>query len=213
MLYIDNVSLIYQDGNRQKKVLSNISLNVNENEFISLLGPSGSGKSSLLYILSLLKMPTSGNVYFLGKKVTNYKDVVRLRYENFGFVFQRHYLIPYLSVLENVCVAKYDSAIKKEAEEILDQLGIINLAQKKVFCLSGGEQQRVAIARALVKKPRIIFADEPTASLDHKHATDVMEILNKMKEQSTVICATHDMSILPKNTRQIYIKNDGIEEC
>lgn len=212
MLSTKNINLEYDDGRNRRTILSDISLNINNGEFVSLLGPSGSGKSSLLYIISLLKPPTSGGVYLDDVLISDEKDKSKIRYNNFGFVFQHHFLIPHLTVLENVCSASYDLNLEKQAKELLERLGLKDLMKQKPYRLSGGERQRVAIARSIIKRPKVLFADEPTASLDHNTAQEIMKIFLELKGNTTIICATHDYAILPKITRKLIIEEGKIME-
>lgn len=214
MLEIENLFLTYKDGNENREVLKNVSYKFGDGIFYTLLGPSGSGKSSLIYILSLLRKATSGSIILEGNKISAKSDMYKIRYENFGFIFQQHFLIPYLSVLENVCMASYNpKKIKDDAIEILKDLGLEEHMNKKPYQLSGGQKQRVSIARALVKKPKYIFADEPTASLDHKTAIKVMKLLEKACANSTVICTTHDTTIVPPKSTRLYLSDGKVIEC
>lgn len=213
MLEAKNIGLIYRDGCEDREILKKINVRFENKNFYALLGPSGSGKSSLIYILSLLRAPTSGSIVLDGNIINNKKDNYSTRYENFGFIFQQHFLISHLNVLENVCYANYNSKIiKEEAIDILDELGLSDHIKKKPFQLSGGQRQRVAIARALVKKPKYIFADEPTASLDHDTAVNVMNIMQRYSNSATIICATHDISVLPEGTKTYYLSNGRIKK-
>lgn len=212
MLSVKNINLEYIDGRSKRTIFSDVSFDVHSGEFVSLLGPSGSGKSSLLYIVSLLKTPTSGDIYLDDMLISKMKNKDEIRYENFGFVFQHHFLIPHLTVLENVCMASYEGAVEKQARDLLERLGLKDLMKQKPYKLSGGERQRVAIARAIVKKPRILFADEPTASLDHDTAQEIMNIFSELQENTTIVCATHDYDILPKSARILRIKDRQVEE-
>ena len=160
MLGVKNIDLEYIDGRTKRTIFSDVSFDIQSGEFVSLLGPSGSGKSSLLYIVSLLKTPTAGEIYLDDVLISGAKNKNEIRYENFGFVFQHHFLIPHLTVLENVCTASYEKNVEKQAKDLLERLGLKDLINQKPYKLSGGERQRVAIARAVVKKPRILFADE-----------------------------------------------------
>lgn len=213
MLEAKNISLSYKDGNNETiDVLKDVSIQFENGEFVALLGPSGSGKSSLIYLLSLLKKPTSGCIFLDGQEISSKKDNYKIRYDNFGFIFQQHFLISHLNVLENVCYASYHpKTIKDDAISILNDLGLGDHLLKKPYQLSGGQRQRVAIARALVKKPRYIFADEPTASLDHNTAVTVMNLLEYYCKQSTIICATHDISVLPANCRRVHLLNGNVK--
>lgn len=209
MLKAKNITLNYLDGTSSRTILSDLSFEIGAGESTFILGPSGSGKSSLLYILALLKKPTSGSIYFNDEELCfKNENTVKVRYDNFGFVFQNHFLIQHLNVLENVCMASYKGNIENKAKELLEELGLGDKLYQKPFKLSGGEKQRVAIARALVKSPKILFADEPTASLDHQNAMMIMDIFEKIKKDTTIICATHDIEVIPKNVRKLIL-HDG----
>jgi len=195
------LNLIYdQDKDVQTYALKNISLTIKENKFIGILGPSGSGKSSLLYLLSGLKLPTSGSISYHEQELTKLSDQQRakLRKDKFSFIFQEHFLIDYLTVLDNVLVPVNDdsSSYKDQALELLAELGIKKIADKKPHQLAGGQRQKVAIARALISEPEVLFADELTANLDHDNAWDVIELLNNYLADSTLIVVTHDPTIL-----------------
>ena len=200
MIECKNLTLIYKDGHKENLVLDGVNLQVQNNETIILLGPSGSGKSSLIYLLSGLKKPTSGQIIYDGVDIEkfNKKQFSDLRRQKFGYIFQQHFLIPYLTVMENVLVGapKMGKACRNKAEFLLHELGIDQYIDKSIFELSGGERQRVAIARALISEPEVIFADEPTASLDHNTAVEILKLIKKYKESTTLIIATHDTSIL-----------------
>ena len=212
MLRVKNIDLEYIDGRTKRTIFSNVSFDIHSGEFVSLLGPSGSGKSSLLYIVSLLKTPTAGEIYLDDVMISEAKNKNEIRYENFGFVFQHHFLIPHLTVLENVFTASYEKNVEKQAKDLLERLGLKDLINQKPYKLSGGERQRVAIARAVVKKPRILFADEPTASLDHHTAQEIMKIFSELQENTTIVCATHDYGILPQTARILRIKDGKVVE-
>lgn len=216
MIGCKNLCLSYKDGGKENLVLSDVSLKINKGENVVLLGPSGSGKSSLVYLLSGLRKPTAGQVYYEGMQLGNMNDkqLSDLRKNSFGFVFQMHFLIPYLKVIENVMVGapEHNDKFKQKARQVLTELGIGQYENKRMYQLSGGERQRVAIARALVGEPDVIFADEPTASLDHTNAKEIMKILKAYKENSTLVMATHDTSILGGDERIIRIENKNVKE-
>lgn len=212
MLKANNVSLVYPDGDKEKVVLDKINFQVNDGDCVVLVGPSGSGKSSMIYLLSALKKPTKGEIIFDGNIISDKKDTSSERYEYFGFIFQQHFLIPYLNVLENVTISFKGNDSKEKSIEILNKLGLGEHLNKKPHQLSGGQRQRVAIARALVKKPRVLFADEPTASLDHATALEVMSLIREMKDTTTLIMATHDNSLLCPTDRIIHVNNQTLEE-
>lgn len=211
MLETKNLSLVYNDAGKERKIIDNVDLVVNQGDVVVVLGPSGSGKSSLIYLLSCLKKPSEGEILLNGMSLSKSKDSSKIRYEKFGFIFQQHFLIPYLTTLENVMVAQKEE-LKNEAVSILEKLGLGQHLKKKPYQLSGGQRQRVAIARAMVKKPSIVFADEPTAALDRETANIVMELLRNTDTNITLIMATHDISLLKHSDRVFKINNGHLTE-
>ncbi|MCG3678052.1 ABC transporter ATP-binding protein [Aliarcobacter butzleri] len=188
--------------------LENINLQINKGEFICLVGESGSGKSTLLSLLSTLLKQTSGQLFFEGKNYKDIEDIDSFRRTNIGFIFQFHYLINYLTVKENIKLAK-EKATYEEIYNLLKILKIENLIDKYPNEISGGQKQRVAIARALINKPKVIIADEPTGNLDSKNSLNVFEIFKKLSEGgTTIIVATHDKD-LAKFANKIYEVKDG----
>lgn len=214
MIITENLKLVYPDGIKTKTIFEGLNLTINDGDRVALIGPSGSGKSSLIYLLSLLKMPTAGKIYFDGKTCENTADRINMRYDSFGFIFQQHFLLGYLTVLENVAIAvkNADSKVYDRAREILSSLGLGEHTHKKPYQLSGGERQRVAIARALIKNPSVIFADEPTASLDHDTGAAVMDMLKKAAAGKILITATHDIGLLDGGERVLRVANGSINE-
>ncbi|MCT7603322.1 ABC transporter ATP-binding protein [Aliarcobacter butzleri] len=188
--------------------LENINLQINKGEFICLVGESGSGKSTLLSLLSTLLKQTSGRLFFEGKNYKDIEDIDSFRRTNIGFIFQFHYLINYLTVKENIKLAK-EKATHEEIYNLLKILKIENLLDKYPNEISGGQKQRVAIARALINRPKVIIADEPTGNLDSKNSLNVFEIFKKLSESGiTIIVATHDKD-LAKFANKIYEVKDG----
>ncbi|MCT7620731.1 ABC transporter ATP-binding protein [Aliarcobacter butzleri] len=188
--------------------LENINLQINKGEFICLVGESGSGKSTLLSLLSTLLKQTSGRLFFEGKNYKDIEDIDSFRRTNIGFIFQFHYLINYLTVKENIKLAK-EKATHEEIYNLLKILKIENLIDKYPNEISGGQKQRVAIARALINRPKVIIADEPTGNLDSKNSLNVFEIFKKLSEsRTTIIVATHDKD-LAKFANKIYEVKDG----
>ncbi len=214
MLEGNNLSLIYKDGGNNYTVFEDVNLQINEGEKVILMGPSGSGKSSLVYLLSGLRLPSKGNVLYNDIDLTGLVDNKRaeIRKKEFGFIFQMHFLIHYMNVLENVIVGVNDKNLSKDkhrksVKELLDNLEIGDCIDKKIYELSGGQRQRVAIARSLIKKPTVIFADEPTSALDHKNAIDVYNIIKNYDKNLTLVMATHDTSILQGDERIVNIND------
>lgn len=220
MIKLDNVNLVYDiDKEVQTYALKNINLTIEDNRMVGIMGPSGSGKSSLLYLMAGLKKATSGKICYNNTEiiVSKKSNCGELRLKEFGFIFQRHFLIEYMTVLQNVLtpINSYSKEDINKALGLLEELKIAHLAKKKPSQLSGGQRQRVAIARALINDPKVIFADELTASLDHKSAKEVMKVLSKYKSKSLIIVVTHDPSILDEADEIINILDGeitGVEE-
>ncbi|SFV74828.1 ABC-TYPE TRANSPORTER, ATPASE COMPONENT [hydrothermal vent metagenome] len=201
MIELKNINKIYTLGkNNQVVALKNINLKIEKGKLVVLRGSSGSGKSTILSLISALHKPTSGEVVVDGKKISKLPDDFASMYRrnNIGIVFQKYNLIPSLSVKENILLPlvplNLDKKIVEEKlQKVMEQFQIIHKQDMIVKNLSGGEQQRVAIARANVNNPKIIIADEPTANLDKKLSLDFINILKEMKQDDkTIIVATHD---------------------
>ncbi|MCX7747845.1 MAG: ABC transporter ATP-binding protein [Clostridia bacterium] len=212
-----NVSLIYDEAKEEKTfALKNINLALDKNRFIGILGPSGSGKSSLLYALAGLKNPTSGYIKYNGKDLHGLPQTEKaaMRKKDFGFIFQRNFLIEYLNVLDNVLISINDNSgfYINKAIELLDKFDIKNLAHKFPYALSGGQRQKVSIARALLHNPKVIFADELTSALDQYSALSVMQLLNEYKKNALILVVTHDSSILENADEIIYMRDGAINK-
>ena len=227
LIELKNIRKVYRQGDLEVEVLKGIDLTVEKGEFVSIVGPSGSGKSTLMYILGCLDRPTSGEYYLDGKDVLKLPDeeVSKLRAEYIGFVFQAFYLIPYLTVLDNVLLpVSYlpkeerkrrfsDKSPKEKAVEFLTRLGLSERLNFKPEELSGGQKQRTAIARALINSPEIILADEPTGQLDTESSKEVMKIFKELhSEGKTVIVVTHDLEIAKHAQRIVKIRDGRIVE-
>jgi len=207
MIKVDNISHFY--GSEQ--VLHDVSFEIKKGEFVFLSGDSGSGKSTLLSVLSTLLKPTSGKFLLDALHVEDITNIDKFRQENVGFVFQFHYLINYLNVRENIALAALDLK-KQNIDKILEDLGILDLALRYPNEISGGQRQRVAMARALVNEPKIIFADEPTGSLDSKNSIIVYELLVKaVKNGTTVVLASHDMQVQNYATKTIRLVDGKLQ--
>lgn len=213
MIRAKDASLVYVDHGRDVHACRSIEVEIRDGEFVGILGPSGSGKSSLLYLLSGLKMPTSGEVMYRGESMASMPDEKRakLRLSEFGFVFQQPYLLGYLSALENVLLGDGPNGELEEAHALLKALGIAEKAHRRPYELSGGEKQRVCVARALMGSPRAVFADEPTASLDHTNGVQVVELLNAHRGSGALVMVTHDESMLEGADRVLRIAEGRIE--
>jgi lipoprotein-releasing system ATP-binding protein len=196
-------------------LVQDVTMSAGEREFIAITGPSGSGKSSLLYLIGLLDRPTSGTLRIAGQDTSSLDDnaLARLRLEMLGFVFQFHFLLPEFSVLENVKLpmrkaARLSSAeMRDRAAGLLEELGLAGHLDKRPDQLSGGQRQRVAVARALANDPHVVLADEPTGSLDSKSSEQVFQILRDLvhRRGKTVIAVTHDMDIAARADRRIHL--------
>lgn len=199
-----------------EQILKGIDLEIYEGEFISIIGASGSGKSSLLYILGLLDKPTEGEVFFEDEKIdySNDKRLSYLRNSKIGFVFQFHYLVQELSLLDNVILPAIKKGVPvKEAREramvLLERLGLKGKENRKPYEISGGEMQRTAIARALINQPKVLLADEPTGNLDSTNTQKVMDIFKEInKSQTTIVMVTHEID-LARQTKRIVELRDG----
>lgn len=215
LIEVNDVSKSFSDGTKEIQALKSTSFSVAAGEFVALIGPSGSGKSTLLTIIGGLQQPDTGKVLIQGKKFSEVDDKERtqLRFEELGFVLQASNLIPFLTVKDQLrLVDKINKkpADQKVVDDLLDQLGIKELANKYPGDLSGGEKQRVAIARALYHNPSVILADEPTASLDSERAFEVVEILaeSTKRNQKATIMVTHDERLV-SYCDKVYRMVDG----
>ncbi|HEV3028047.1 MAG TPA: ABC transporter ATP-binding protein [Planctomycetota bacterium] len=205
MLCGRDLRLVYKDAAQEVRAVDGVSVEIREGEFVGLLGPSGSGKSSLLYLLAGLKRPTSGEAAFAGRSYAALgRDALAgLRRENFGFVFQNHFLINHLTALENIRTSGAG-----DDGRLLEDLHAGHCRDKFPWQMSAGEKQRVAIARAVVHRPKVVFADEPTASLDRPNADLVVECLRRVTQRGTLFVVTHDEAIL-KGASRILRMNAG----
>ena len=214
MLQGENLTLTYQDGDKTMDAVNDVSIAIQDYQFIGILGPSGSGKSSLLYLLSGLRKPSGGEIYLDDRAYGRMSDRERvaLRRSEFGFVFQQHFLINYLTALENVMVAApaQDKAHAAQARALLTDLGMGDKLHRFPYELSGGERQRTAVARAMIHRPRIIFADEPTGLLDRHNGLQVMALLRGYRKQGSLIAVTHNPEILAEADLVITLRDGRI---
>lgn len=202
MIKLENLSRVYTTEDVQTSALADISLDIDQGEFVSIMGPSGCGKSTLLNLIGMLDSPTDGHYYFMGEDISSLKEaqLSQIRKRNVGFIFQNFNLIDELSVADNIEMALLYHGIsrqerKQKVLEVMDKVGIAHRAKHKPGQLSGGQQQRVAVARAVVGNQSIILADEPTGNLDSAHGQEVMEILQGLNDEgATIIMVTHSPS-------------------
>lgn len=214
MLEIKNISKVYGEGPAKVVALNNVSLLVNEGDFMAIMGPSGSGKSTLLNIIGGLDHLSSGEVLLDGERIDNLDEnaLVDIRRGKIAYVFQQYHLIPSLTALENVllpltfCEADHRD---QKALDILKRVGLERRAEHKPSQLSGGEQQRVAIARALVNDPSLILADEPTGNMDRKTGNEILALFNELnREGRSIVMVTHDPDIAGQ-AKALVLLQDG----
>ena len=215
VLRTQNLRKIFTSGSQQIAPLNGINLLVQRGEMVSIMGVSGTGKSTLLHILAALDTPTSGEVYFDRKPLQSFSEAELARYRNrsVGFVWQRHHLMPDFTAAENVAMPLLVQGTKpslayEKASEWLGEVGLAARAKQRAGELSGGEQQRVAIARALVSEPAVLLADEPTGDLDERNAEAIFELMHSLHESHrlTSIIATHNISLARRTTRILILQ-------
>lgn len=217
LIELKGINKTYKNGDQELRVLKDIDLEVEEGEFVAIMGPSGSGKSTLMNVIGLLDRPTSGEYFLEGQEVGNLseKKLARVRNEQIGFVFQQFFLLSKLNAFQNVelplIYAGVHPAKRKElAEQYLENVELHSRMHHLPSELSGGQKQRVAIARALVNQPAIVLADEPTGALDTKTGEQIMDLLTKLNQEGkTIIMVTHEPEIAAFAHRRIVIR-DGV---
>lgn len=200
-------------------VLRNVNFEMEQGEFVSIMGPSGSGKSTLLYTVSGMEAMTSGTVVIGGKDISKLdkKEMPRFRLMEMGFIFQKMYMLKKLCVLDNILLPGYQSgadraSVRKKAEELMRRQDIIDIAEREISEISGGQLQRACICRALINSPKIIFADEPTGALNSKAAGDVMRELSAANAEGTsVLMVTHSVRVAAQSDRVIYLVDGDIQ--
>lgn len=210
----------YLSGNNEVRVINNINLELFEGEFTVIMGSSGSGKSTLLYLISGLEPPTSGEIWMEDKPIHTIDERVMtlLRREYIGFVFQDFNLVPNLTFLENILIPAYlvkqdRSLLKKKATDLMDKMGILDLANRLPSEVSGGEQQRCSMARAVINNPKVVMADEPTGNLNSSSSQAVLDILTELHENGqSIIMVTHDIKSACRGNRIIFIKDGQVED-
>ena len=218
---VENLVKHFGKGDSLVRVLEGASFSMNKGELVALVAPSGAGKTTLLMMIGCVEYPTSGAIWLGDEKVYDNKwltkETRKIRREKIGFIFQAHYLIPFLNILENVTLVPQANGVsedesKKIAMELLKYFEIDDKAYSMPSALSGGQNQRAAIARALANKPQIILADEPTAALDSKRSVDVVKMLKKIavEQNVAVIMVTHDEAMLPLCDRILKIEDKKV---
>ena len=213
MIKIKGIYKTYGEKDNKVEVLKGIDLNINDGDFVVILGPSGSGKSTLLNIVSGLEKPDSGSVSYDDKLITkmNDKELTDFRKNNIGFIFQQYYLLQNLNVDKNVRMGA-DLISNKDYKDIIKAVGLENKLDKYPYELSGGEQQRVSIARALAKKSKVLFLDEPTGALDEKTGRSILDYITKLQkeEKFTIVMITHNENIAEMANTIIKINSGKI---
>ena len=222
ILRASNMTKIYGLGTKQAfTALNKISLQMNEGDFICVMGPCGSGKSTFINNLSTVDFPTTGTVYINQREVKTMgeNEIGHFRYENLGFIFQEFNLLDALTLYENIAIpltlAKMPRALQKErVHNVAEKLNILDLLNKYPNECSGGQRQRAAIARALVSQPKLIVADEPTGNLDSKNSYELMQLFKQLhqKEGVSILMVSHDPMVASYSNRFIYIKDGQIEQ-
>jgi len=220
IIFVENLHKTYGHGPSATHALKGIDLTVETGEFVAIMGRSGSGKSTLLHILGLLDMPTSGGVLIEQKNVLKLteREKAKFRLEKLGYVFQEYSLLPEMTILENVyvpavCLSR-ENDYRKRASELLEIVGLGERLKHYPNQVSGGEQQRASIARALINQPKILFADEPTASLDITSASVVLELFKKLNKEmgQTIVMVTHEPDDEKYVDRVVWLK-DGLVDA
>ncbi|PJO42006.1 ABC transporter ATP-binding protein [Lysinibacillus xylanilyticus] len=221
MIKVRNLKKEFIQGQERTQVLKGFDLNVEEGEFVAVMGPSGSGKSTLLQLLGGLDVPTEGDIVINQSNLSNMTEKERtiFRRKNIGFIFQNYQLLPTLSVEENIAFPLHaDGSLTKKKNqiitELLDSVGLGGLGRKRANLLSGGQQQRVAIARALVNNPSVLLADEPTGNLDRGKAEEILGLISRFNRENnqTIIMVTHDIFAAGFADRIILFKDGVIDQ-
>lgn len=217
LLTAKGIKKSFYNDSLETAVLKDVDLELQEGEFVSIMGKSGSGKSTLLNILSTLDKADSGEIKLQGQDISQLEDekAGALRRETFGFVFQLPRMVKNLSILDNILLPsmKYKvnkAEAKEEALTLMDKIGILEIADKRLSQVSGGQLQRAGICRAIINQPKLIFADEPTGALDSKSGKDVLDLFATLhREGKTILLVTHDINVAAMSERVLFMK-DGL---
>ena len=219
MIVIEKLRRIYNQGGLEVNAVNNVDLKISDGEFTAVVGPSGSGKTTLLNCIGGLDNPTSGKVVIDDEVISSYSsdEMIKFRLNNIGFVFQAYNLIPVLTAKENIEMIMLMQGYNKQdmdvrSRELLNEVGMGKMGERRPAQLSGGQQQRVAVARALASKPKFILADEPTANLDSKSTAKLLDIMSRLNKQEniTFIFSTHDQRVIDRARRVITIEDGKI---
>ena len=222
VLNVKDLCKTYITNKRQNNVLKNVNFKVEEGEMVAIMGPSGSGKSTLLYTVSGMDRMTAGEVEFCSSNISelNDNDLAKIRLDDMGFIFQQMYMLKNLSVLDNIILPAVKTTKSKESREeitqrglkLMKKLGIEDIANNDINEVSGGQLQRACICRSMINNPKVIFADEPTGSLNRTSSDEVMEELSKLnREGTTVMLVTHDAKVAAKCTRVLFLVDGNIK--
>ncbi|MDZ4120795.1 MAG: ABC transporter ATP-binding protein [Candidatus Cloacimonadaceae bacterium] len=222
IIIAENLQKIFHRGTEEIRAVDGINLEIKEGEFVSFVGVSGSGKTTLLHLLGCLDNPTDGTlilndqIVFSNRKAMSEKALTKLRRSTFGYIFQRFYLIPTLTVKENIMLPfafHRNSSIRKNVLPVAQKLGLEKRLNHLPKEISGGEMQRVAIARALINEPKIILADEPTGNLDSKRSEEIAEILTALNHEQgiSIILVTHNHGLAAKASRTIELSDGKLQ--
>ena len=209
-----DVSLEYLDGTRRIRAVDSVSLEVRRGEFVGLVGPSGSGKSSLLFLLAGLRAPTGGHIELLGTRLPPKADAsAELRRKHVGFLFQEPFLVPYLDVRENALAHAIAPEAEVRMEELADAIGMRTMLGERPHRLSGGERQRASLLRALANAPELVLADEPTANLDQTTGHAVMDVLRAQTRAAGLLVVTHDPGMLEEADRVLFLRDGRLQQA
>ena len=219
VLRCEGLRKTFRSGTQEITPIEGLDFSIERGEMVSIVGPSGTGKSTLLHMLAALDTPTSGTVYFAGKSLQSFSETELAEYRNraVGFVWQRHHLLPDFTAAENVAMPLLVRGVSlaqalRTAAEWLGEVGLADRAEQRGGQLSGGEQQRVAIARALVNGPALLLADEPTGDLDQRSAENIFELMRRLHQslQLTSILATHNLSLARRADRVLTLERGAL---
>jgi len=219
ILMAENLVKSYGVGSEKRNVLDEVSVEINEGEFVSVMGPSGSGKTTLIFALSGMDNIDSGKVFFDNQDISslNEKEMADIRRTQMGFVFQQPTMLKNLNIMDNIVlpsmrdIRKNGTAISANARQLMDKVGIAELEKRDITQVSGGQLQRAGICRALISNPKIVFGDEPTGALNSKSSHEIMEIFSELnREGITIMFVTHDATVAAQTERILFMLDGKI---